>query len=57
MLEQISDGNPLIGCMADNVPLQGQDGSIVFRSAKVESYIDINPTDLSNLIAVGQQDR
>jgi len=55
--EQISAGNPLIDCTADNVSVQEQDGSVVFPSAEVEPSIDVNPTDSDNLIAVWQQDR
>src|SRR5882724_8917714 len=55
--EQISAGNPLIDCTADNVSVQEQDGSVVYPSAEVEPSIDVNPTDSDNLIAVWQQDR
>jgi len=55
--EQVSVGNPLEKCTADDVPTQEIDGSVVFPSGEVEPYIDVNPTNPDNLIAVWQQDR
>ena len=54
---QISTGDPLAECTVDDVPTQELDGSVAFSSGEVEPYIDVNPTDPLNLIAVWQQDR
>jgi hypothetical protein len=55
--QQISEGDPLVGCTADQVDVQEGEGSQHFASAEVEPYIDVNPADTQNLIAVWQQDR
>ncbi len=52
-LRVISPGSPFApGC--EGVP---QPGSTVYQNAEVEPWVDVNPTDSRNLIAVWQQDR
>jgi len=52
-LRVISPGSPFApGC--EGVP---QPGSSVYQNAEVEPWVDVNPTDSRNLIAVWQQDR
>jgi hypothetical protein len=54
---QITGGNPLGGCTADDVEGQALDGSIAYFDSEIEPYVDVNPTNPNNLIAVWQQDR
>jgi hypothetical protein len=54
---QITGGNPLGGCTADDVPGQEAEGSDSHPDSEVEPYVDVNPVNPDNLIAVWQQDR
>jgi hypothetical protein len=51
-LVQISGPSPLTGCRAG-----GSRNSIAFSDSEVEPYIDVNPKNPRNLVAVWQQDR
>jgi len=49
---QVSDDSPFDpGCGLATV------GGTVFLDSEVEPYVDVNPTDLENMIAIWQQDR
>jgi hypothetical protein len=54
---QITGGNPLLGCTADDVPGQEAEGSDNHPDSEIEPYVDVNPLNPDNLIAVWQQDR
>jgi hypothetical protein len=54
---QITGPSPFGDCTADDVEGQVADGSTVYPETEIEPYIDVNPTDPSNLVAVWQQDR
>lgn len=54
---QISGPSPFGGCTADDVATQELDGSVVYPNSEIEPYIDINPVNPANLVAVFQQDR
>jgi hypothetical protein len=47
-----SGPSPFAGCTAGSAP-----GSVLYPNAEEEPWVDANPTDPSNLIAVWQQDR
>jgi hypothetical protein len=53
-LVQVSGASPLAGCTLDDVA--GQTGTASIGS-EVEPWIDVNPTDVNNMIGVWQQDR
>src|SRR5688572_12290553 len=53
-LAQVSGASPLAGCTLDDVA--GQTGT-AYIGSEVEPWIDVNPTDLDNMIGVWQQDR
>jgi hypothetical protein len=53
-LVQVSGASPFAGCTLDDVA--GQTGT-VYIGSEVEPWIDVNPTDLNNMIGVWQQDR
>lgn len=53
-LIQASGASPFLGCTADDVA--GQSGT-VFLHSEVEPWIDVNPTDPSNVVGIFQQDR
>jgi hypothetical protein len=53
-LVQVSGASPIAGCTLDDAA--GQTGT-VFLGSEVESWIDVNPTNLNNMIGVWQQDR
>jgi hypothetical protein len=48
------DPSPFAGCTADNVG--GQTGTM-FPNSEIEPWVDVNPTDLDNVVAGWQQDR
>jgi hypothetical protein len=52
-----SDPSPFTDCTADDVPGQVAEGSIVYPQTEIEPYIDVNPVDPDNMVAVWQQDR
>ena len=54
---QITGESPFNTCDADDVPGQEAGGSIVYPESEIEPYIDVNPTEPDNLVAVWQQDR
>jgi hypothetical protein len=51
---QVSGTSPFSGCTLDNVA--GQSGT-VFPNSEVEPWIDVNPTNTSNIVGMWQQDR
>ena len=53
-LVQVSGTSPFAACTADDVP--GQSGE-VFLNSEVEPWIDVNPTNLENIVGMWQQDR
>jgi hypothetical protein len=53
-LVQVSGASPLAGCTADGVA--GQTGTVYLHS-EVEPWIDVNPSNTSNMIGIWQQDR
>ena len=53
-LKMISAGSPFTGCTADNV---GQQDGASYPQTEIEPFIDGNPANPRNLIAVWQQDR
>jgi hypothetical protein len=53
-LVQVSGASPLAGCTADGAA--GQSGTVYLHS-EVEPWIDVNPTDGSNIVGIWQQDR
>jgi hypothetical protein len=53
-LVQVSGTSPFSGCTLDNVA--GQSGT-VFPNSEVEPWIDVNPTNTSNIVGMWQQDR
>jgi hypothetical protein len=53
-LVQVSGTSPFAGCTLDNVA--GQSGT-VFPNSEVEPWIDVNPTNTSNIVGMWQQDR
>jgi hypothetical protein len=56
-LTQISGPSLFGGCIADDVPGQEAEGSVVFQESEVEPYVHVNPTNTDNVVAVWQQDR
>lgn len=49
---QVSDDSPFdVGCGMASV------GGTVFLDSEVEPYVDVNPTNTQNMIAIWQQDR
>jgi hypothetical protein len=46
----LSGGNPLAACPPDG-------SGISFPDAEVEPFVDVNPTDADNIVAIYQQDR
>lgn len=54
---QISGPSPFGDCTADDAETQQAEGSILFPDSEIEPYIDVNPADPDNLVAVWQQDR
>ncbi len=53
-LVQVSGASPLVGCTADDVA--GQTGTVYLHS-EVEPWVDVNPTNASNIVGIWQQDR
>src|SRR5512132_2390125 len=53
-LVQVSGTSPFLGCTADGVAEQSGE---VFLNSEVEPWIDVNPTDLDNVVGIWQQDR
>ena len=51
-LTGISGPSPFAGCTAGAAP-----GSVLYPNAEEEPWVDVNPTNPNNLIAVWQQDR
>ncbi len=52
-LVQVSSASPLVGCTADDVA--GQSGTVYLHS-EVEPWVDVNPTNASNIVGIWQQD-
>src|SRR5256712_6858799 len=61
VLVQVSGPSPFASCTADDVAGQiardptGQ--RKVFLNTEVEPWVDVNPTNLNNIVAIWQQDR
>jgi hypothetical protein len=53
-LVQVSGTSAFLGCTADAVA--GQSGT-VYLNSEVEPWIDVNPTNPSNVVGIWQQDR
>ena len=53
---QISGASPF-GVLADCGNFPSQSGSINFVDSEVEPWIDVNPADADNIVAIWQQDR
>jgi hypothetical protein len=53
-LVQASGVSPFVGCTADGVATQS---GTVYLHSEVEPWIDVNPTNTSNLVGIFQQDR
>ncbi len=53
-VERVPAGSPVAGCTADRVARQEGDN---YPDTEIEPWIDANPADPRNLIAVWQQDR
>ncbi len=53
-LVKVSGSSPLAGCTADDVA--GQTGTVYLHS-EVEPWVDVNPTNASNIVGIWQQDR
>jgi hypothetical protein len=53
-LVQVSRGDPLAGCTADDIEHQP---GMLYPSTEVEPQLDVDPTDLNHLVGVFQQDR
>jgi hypothetical protein len=53
-LVQASGASPFAGCTADGVATQS---GTVYPNSEVEPWIDVNPTNASNLVGIFQQDR
>ena len=53
-LVQVSGSSPFGGCTADDV--SGQSGT-VYPHSEVEPWLDVNPTNVANLVGAWQQDR
>jgi hypothetical protein len=53
-LVQVSGESPFLGCTADGTA--DQSGEVFFNS-EVEPWIDVNPTNASNVAGIWQQDR
>jgi BNR/Asp-box repeat len=51
-LTLVSGPSPFAGCTVGGAP-----GSVLYPNAEEEPWVDVNPTNSSNLIAVWQQDR
>lgn len=56
-LTQISVGTAFANCDADNVLGQEAEGSLNFPNSEIEPFVDVNPANPDNMIAVWQQDR
>ena len=53
-LVQVSGTSPFLGCTADGVASQS---GTVYVNSEVEPWIDVNPTNPSNIVGICQQDR
>jgi hypothetical protein len=53
-LVQVSGTSPFLDCTADGVADQSGE---VFLDSEVEPWIDVNPTNTSNVVGIWQQDR
>jgi BNR repeat-like domain len=53
-LVQVSGESPLLDCTADGIADQSGE---VFLNSEVEPWIDVNPTNTSNVAGIWQQDR
>jgi hypothetical protein len=53
-LVQVSGASPLAGCTADQV---AQQSGAVYVNSEVEPWVDVNPTNPSNIVGTWQQDR
>jgi hypothetical protein len=53
-LVQVSGASPFAGCTADGAATQS---GTVFANSEVEPWVDVNPTNPSNVLGVWQQDR
>jgi hypothetical protein len=53
-LVQVSGASPLAGCTADQV---AQQSGTVYVNSEVEPWVDVNPTNPSNIVGTWQQDR
>ena len=53
-LVQVSGASPLAGCTADQVATQS---GTVYMHSEVEPWVDVNPTNPSNIVGTWQQDR
>jgi hypothetical protein len=53
-LVQVSGTSPFLDCTADGVADQSGE---VFLDSEVEPWIDVNPTNASNVVGIWQQDR
>jgi hypothetical protein len=51
-LTVVSGPSPFAGCTAGEAP-----GSVLYPNAEEEPWVDVNPTNPNNLVAVWQQDR
>src|ERR671913_2594392 len=53
-LVQVSGTSAFVGCTADAVTSQS---GTVYLNSEVEPWIDVNPTNPSNVVGIWQQDR
>jgi hypothetical protein len=53
-LVQVSGASPLASCTADQVAEQS---GTVYLNSEVEPWVDVNPTNASNIVGTWQQDR
>ena len=53
-LVQVSGTSPFVGCTADEI---GPQSGTVYLNSEVEPWIDVNPTNPSNVVGIWQQDR
>ena len=53
-LVQVSGASPLAGCTADQVAEQS---GTAYLNSEVEPWVDVNPTNTSNVVGIWQQDR
>ncbi len=56
-LVQITSGDPLTGCTADNARQQVKAGSVLYPATEIEPWVAADPSHPGRLIAGWQQDR